>query len=40
MKVYISAIEGLVPDEMVCTIRVFMDFTYIVRRDVHDENSL
>lgn len=40
MKVYISCIEGHVPDDMVHAVQAFVDFTYIARRDVHTETSL
>ena len=39
-QVYLPAIEGHVPNEMVCAIRAFLDFCYIARRDVHDTNTL
>ena len=37
---YLPAIEGHVPQEMVRAIRAFLEFCYIARRDVHDTNSL
>ena len=40
MQVYLPAIEGHVPDEMVKAIRAFLDFCYIARRDTHDTHSL
>ncbi|KAF8800174.1 hypothetical protein BYT27DRAFT_7227505 [Phlegmacium glaucopus] len=40
MKVYLPAIEGHVPDEMVQALRSFLEFCYIARRDVHDTHSL
>lgn len=40
MQVYLSAIEGYVPVEMVQTVHDFLDFCYIARRDIHDTNSL
>ncbi|KZP30691.1 hypothetical protein FIBSPDRAFT_907902 [Athelia psychrophila] len=40
MKVYLSAIEGHVPVEMIRAMAAFLDFCYIVRRDVIDTNSL
>ncbi|KAH9163560.1 hypothetical protein EDB89DRAFT_2116421 [Lactarius sanguifluus] len=40
MKVYLPAIDGHVPSQMVCAIRAFMEFCYIVRREVHDTKSL
>jgi len=40
MKVYLPAIEGHVPGEMVQTMRAFLEFCYIARHDIHDTNSL
>lgn len=40
MQVYLSAIDGHVPDEMVQTMRAFLEFCYIARRDIHDSHSL
>ena len=40
MQIYLPAIEGHVPDEMVKTMRAFLEFCYIARRDVHDTRSL
>jgi len=40
MKVYLAAIEGHVPDDVVRTFRAFLEFCYIVRRDVLTERSL
>ena len=40
MKVYLPAIESHVPADMVCTVRDLLDFCYLVRRDVHDSNTL
>ena len=40
MQVYLPAIQGHVPVEMVQTMRAFLEFCYIARRDVHDTNSL
>ena len=34
MKVYLPAIEGYVPQDVVRTFRAFLEFCYIVRRDV------
>lgn len=39
-QVYLPAIQGYVPDEMVKALQAFLDFCYIVRRDVHDTQSL
>ena len=40
MQVYLPAIDGHVPDEMVQTFCAFLDFCYIARRDIHDTRSL
>jgi hypothetical protein len=40
VQVYLPAIEGHVPDEMVQAMRALLDFCYIARRDVHDTHSL
>ncbi|KAI6022994.1 hypothetical protein BKA83DRAFT_97099 [Pisolithus microcarpus] len=40
MKVYLPAIEGHVPKEIVCTFRAFLEFCYIVRRNVLTEKDL
>ena len=40
MQVYIPAIEGHVPREMVQTLRAFLEFCYIARRNVIDSASL
>ena len=40
MKVFLPAIEGLVPVEMVRCVRAFLEFCYLVRRDFHDTKSL
>ncbi|KAH9988333.1 hypothetical protein BJV77DRAFT_1061430 [Russula vinacea] len=40
MKVYLPAIKGHVPVEMVRALRAFLEFCYIARRDVHDTASL
>ncbi|KAL7278565.1 hypothetical protein ACG7TL_007564 [Trametes sanguinea] len=40
MKVYLPAINGLVPPEIVRTIRAFLEFCYLVRRDVHTQETL
>ena len=37
---YLSAIEGHVPDEMVLAMQAFIDFCYIARQDIHDTHSL
>ena len=40
VKVYLPAIEGHVPAEMVQAIRAFLEFCYIARRDILDTKSL
>ncbi|TFK51466.1 hypothetical protein OE88DRAFT_1735362 [Heliocybe sulcata] len=40
MKVYLPAIDGLIPRDMVRAIRAFLDFCYLARRDVHTPTSL
>jgi hypothetical protein len=40
VQVYLPAIEGHVPDEMVKAVRALLEFGYIARRNVHDTNSL
>ncbi|KLO04652.1 hypothetical protein SCHPADRAFT_917901 [Schizopora paradoxa] len=40
MKVYLPALRGLVPDDIVRTIRSFLDFCYLARRSFIDENDL
>ncbi|TDL13110.1 hypothetical protein BD410DRAFT_847352 [Rickenella mellea] len=40
MKVYLPAIAGHVPRDMVRTFRAFLEFCYIVRREVLTENDL
>ncbi|EMD31400.1 hypothetical protein CERSUDRAFT_60074, partial [Gelatoporia subvermispora B] len=40
MKVYIPAIAGHIPDDMVRCLTVFMDFCYIARRNIHTDESL
>ena len=39
-QVYLPAIQGYVPDKMVKTLQAFLDFCYIVWRNVHDTESL
>lgn len=39
-QVYIPAIEGHVPQEMVRTLRAFLEFCYIARRNIIDSTSL
>ncbi|KAI0354783.1 hypothetical protein OH77DRAFT_1404897, partial [Trametes cingulata] len=40
MKVYLPAIHGLVPKDVVRAIHAFLDFCYIVRRDVHSPETI
>ncbi|KZP08510.1 hypothetical protein FIBSPDRAFT_901232 [Athelia psychrophila] len=40
MKVYIAAIDGLVPDRAVRAVRAFTEFCYLARRNIHDTESL
>ena len=40
MKIYLPVIEGHVPAKMVRTVRNLIEFSYLVRRDVHDTESI
>ncbi|KIK77795.1 hypothetical protein PAXRUDRAFT_165722, partial [Paxillus rubicundulus Ve08.2h10] len=40
MKVYLPAIEGYVPVDIVQAFRAFLDFGYLVRRDMITEHTL
>lgn len=40
MQVYLPAIDGYVPDEMIQTMRALLEFCYIARRNIHDTHSL
>lgn len=40
MKVFLPAIEGLVPADMVCCVDAFLDFCYLVHHDFYDTKSL
>ncbi|GBE87942.1 hypothetical protein SCP_1201680 [Sparassis crispa] len=40
MKVYLPAISGLVPPDMVRAIAAFLEFCYLVRRSVHTEETI
>ncbi|KAJ7750542.1 hypothetical protein B0H16DRAFT_1842627 [Mycena metata] len=40
MKVYLAAIKGLVPNEVVQALAAFLDFCYLVRRADFDEDTL
>ena|SRR5882762_1787785 len=39
-QVYLTALEGHVPSEMIHTLCAFIEFCYIVRQDVHDTDTL
>ncbi|KAI5989939.1 hypothetical protein EDD15DRAFT_2198292 [Pisolithus albus] len=40
MKVYLPAIEGHVPDDMVQAFRAFLEFCYIIRQNVITDDTL
>lgn len=40
MQVYLAAIEGFVPEQVVRALRAFIEFCYLARRDIHDTDSL
>ncbi|KAI9431568.1 hypothetical protein H4582DRAFT_2113416 [Lactarius indigo] len=40
MKVYLPALEGHMPADMICTFRAFLDFCYVVRRDMFNDDTL
>ncbi|KZT64211.1 hypothetical protein DAEQUDRAFT_679009 [Daedalea quercina L-15889] len=40
MKVYVHAIEGYVPDDMVRCFTAYLDFCYLARRSAHMEETL
>jgi hypothetical protein len=40
IQVYLPAIEGYVPNEMLRCLRAFLEFCYIARRDIISETSL
>ena len=40
LQVYLPAIKGHVPQEMIRALQAFLDFCYIARRDVQDSASL
>ena len=40
LQVYLPAIAGYVPDEMVQALHAFLKFCYIARRNIHDTHSL
>ena len=39
-QVYLPAIQGYMPDKMVKALQAFLDFCYIIQRDVHGTESL
>jgi len=40
LQVYIAAIEGYVPQDVICTFRAFLEFCYLIRRNVITEPTL
>jgi hypothetical protein len=40
MQIYISAIKGYVPTDIICAFHVFMDFCYLVQHATIDEKTL
>ena len=40
MKVYLSAIEGHVPAEIIRCFRAFLDFCYIARQNFHSDRTI
>ncbi|KAF8451037.1 hypothetical protein L210DRAFT_3609213 [Boletus edulis BED1] len=40
MKVYLNAIEGYIPDNMMCTFRAFLEFCYIALHNIITEDML
>ena len=40
LQVYIAAIEGYVPQDIICTFRAFLEFCYLVRQNVITEPTL
>ncbi|KAM6503020.1 hypothetical protein JOM56_002997, partial [Amanita muscaria] len=40
MKVYLAAVEGLIPKDMVKALHAFLEFCYTARRDILDTQSL
>ncbi|KAG1849082.1 hypothetical protein C8R48DRAFT_750295 [Suillus tomentosus] len=40
MKVYLAAIKGHVPQDVICTVSAFLEFCYIVRREALTEDDL
>ncbi|KAI5989966.1 hypothetical protein EDD15DRAFT_2370292 [Pisolithus albus] len=40
MKVYLPAIEGHVPGDIICTFHAFLEFCYLVRRNILTEKDL
>ena len=39
-QVYLPAIEGYIPNKMLCAIRAFLEFYYIARHDIITEKTL
>ncbi|EGN95790.1 hypothetical protein SERLA73DRAFT_76849 [Serpula lacrymans var. lacrymans S7.3] len=40
MKVYLPAIEGHVPPDIIRTFQAFLDFCYLVRHDTHSDSTI
>ena len=40
MKLWVPAVDEIVPDEMLLAIRIFNDICYLVRKEVHIDNTL
>ncbi|KAF8424251.1 hypothetical protein L210DRAFT_3422108, partial [Boletus edulis BED1] len=40
MKVYLNAVEGYIPDNMMCTFHAFLEFCYIARHNIITEDML
>ena len=39
-QIYLPAIEGYVPDNMIKALRTFLEFCYLARRNIHNRKSL
>ena len=40
MQIYLPALVGHVPDEVIITFRAFLDFCYLVRRSLHTDTTI
>jgi hypothetical protein len=40
LQVYLPALEGHLPSDILCTFRAFLEFCYIARRDILTKNDL